>query len=184
MTIQRIWVNGFPGWGGAALTSEGGVHRVEFETEIPDYTRILKLVCSAGFNTIGASDRDLTSLLYPMTWNLQIVSEEISGIHRLNHQAGEFVTTHCVQPRWDIMAAGNTVPVGGRPYLVVTNRSAHIQPIDQSMSYGSVHTSMGVRNIFFRFDFIEVHGSNCNDAAPWDTFAGAAAIRILYEQDV
>lgn len=185
MTLHLVWAQTFPTWFNEELPNDFGStsHRVEYHLVIPDHTRIVKLVCSAGFTVRGASLEDLSVLGLTMAWNHHVVSEEIGDIVRLNEQAGELVMAQTVQPRWDLVAGGSDVPFTEVPQQVVTSYSGHIQPIDQKMAYGAVGVGMGARSIFGRFDFLGVHGVNGGSDPPWYTFGGAACMRILYEMD-
>jgi hypothetical protein len=192
MTIRKFWYEG-----GISETNNGltGPDRESIFASsclltIPAAAHILKVVASCGISAYDRVESATVRVGYPMTWDCTIGFNEGPSTRfpfgrgvTLNRQCGEFAAATSMFPRYVPLSVGTSTYVGIDPPEYLTTWSAHIDHVDQSMSYGSVHEDIGTRDFGLTFNTIG-----------YATFAGVPAqnspearicgvLRVLFEAD-
>lgn len=155
---------------------------------IPAGARLLKVVASCGMAGYATYNLDLhpeAPIGYPAAWTSNISFSEgpstafpFGRVVVLNEQSGEYSRSMAVYPPQDSTVDGTTNPLTHQSGKLTTAYMAHMDHVDQSMSYGTVHEDIGVRNIGFEF---RTWGLNFTDGALTPFFIRTTTFKVLCE---
>jgi hypothetical protein len=192
MTVVRTWVGGSGTVNNADEIGAGRYTVFNFSTSVtvPTKSHILKVVASCGLSAFDRVERDVDPTGYPMVWQsgISLAMPPWSGlpfgrVYALNEQAGEYAAATSMRAPFYPAADGTTIDIETHPGLYATTWHGHMQPVDQSMSYGGIHADHGDYSLSLGFTTSYFRGG------PFDAFTqspGAAlayVFRVLYEGD-